>query len=522
MTTLDQLKPLMSDDAAAYIGQLSPDTRWRWDGTAWKPALNDLTGVSVPAWISLKLQSQATWATVVAVLVAGLVADQFLRSGAVGLGASATFGSAAVLLIFAGRISRLEPRLLAAAAVLFGTWLSLRASAWLLVPDIAVALALLGIAASLSTRGSVLDFGIAEAIARGVHGAVHAIAGAAFTAKPLAGVRLRVSRLAPIARGFLIAIPIAALLASLLASADPIFASFFNLNFDFGRLVLDAFFVLVGALVMAGLLRLAAAEPMARVDGPTWRLGATEAVIVLAVLDTVFAAFAIAQAIAASGTGAVTLRSAGITYSDYARSGFFQLLWVAGITLVVLVLFSRVTGFAHRTGKLTFLVLSEAAIVLTLLIVVVASMRLSLYEDEYGFTMLRLYSHAFAGLVAVVFLLLAVDLVGLFPRRRWFVGASAITALVLMMTLNVVNPEALVVGLNINRANQTHKIDAQYFHELSSDAAPAILASQSKIDPALWPDVRAVACAGPRTYAPDLPAFNWADAKATDARRDLC
>jgi hypothetical protein len=286
--------------------------------------------------------------------------------------------------------------------------------------------------------------------------------------------------------------------------------------------LLDVFFVLAGALVMAGLLRLAAAEPLDRVDGPTWRLGATEGVVVLGVLDMVFAAFAIAQGIAASGTGAATLRSAGITYSDYARSGFFQLLWVAGITLVVLVVFSRVTGFAHRAGKLTFLALSEGAIALTLLIVVVASLRLSLYEDAYGFTMLRLYSHVFAGLVAVVFLLLAIDLSGVFRRRRWFVGVSTLLGLALLMALNVANPEALVVGFNIDRANQTHKIDAQYFQELSNDAAPALLASRARLDPTLWQEVRSVACAGARTYAPSPAAFNWADAEAADARRVLC
>jgi hypothetical protein len=99
---------------------------------------------------------------------------------------------------------------------------------------------------------------------------------------------------------------------------------------------------------------------------------------------------------------------------------------------------------------------------------------------------------------------------------------SSITALVLLMGLNVVNPEALVVGLNINRANQAHKIDAAYFRELSSDAAPTILAARSQLDPALWPDVSSVACAGPRNYAPSLPAFNWADAEAADARRHVC
>lgn len=484
--------------------------------------MGDLPSPPMPAWTSLQLRTQATWAAVAAVLVVGLVADQFLRVGTVGLAASVTFALAAAMLIFIGRITRLEPRLLAAGAVLFGVWLSLRASAWLLVPDIAAALLLLGLAASFAVRGSVFDLGISEGLARAFAGMLHGISGLAFVAKPLLHVKPRLSGLAPVARGFLIAVPIAVVLAALLASADPIFASFFSLNFDFGRLLLDAFFVLAGSLTMAGLLRLAAASPLDRVDGPPWRLGTTEAVVVLAVLDAVFAAFAIAQGIAASGTGAETLRSAGITYSDYARSGFFQLLWVAGITLVVLVVFSRVTGFATRAGKLTFLILSETSIALTLLIVLVASMRLSLYEAAYGFTMLRLYSHVFAGLVAVVFLLLAADLAGMFHKTRWFAGLSALTALALLMALNVVNPEALVVQLNVDRANQTHKIDAQYFHELSSDAAPALLASRTRLDPTLWPDVMAVACAGARTYAPNPAGFNWADGEAVDARRSLC
>ena len=279
----------------------------------------------------------------------GLIADQSLRAGAVGLGASITFAVAGVAFAFMGRISRLEPRLLAAAAVLFGTWLSLRASPWLLVPDIAIALVLLAIAASLSVRGSVLDLGFAEALARGFSAGLHGIAGLPFVAEPIVRTRSRISVLAPVIRGLLIAIPIAVVVAVLLASADPIFASFFNVNFDFGRLLLDVVFVLFGALAMAGLLRLAAAEPMDRIDGPTWRLGTTEAVVVLAVLDAIFAAFAVAQAIAASGTGAETLRSAGITLSDYARSGLFHLIWLAGITLVLFVRFSRVTGFAPRS-----------------------------------------------------------------------------------------------------------------------------------------------------------------------------
>jgi Domain of unknown function (DUF4173) len=91
-----------------------------------------------------------------------------------------------------------------------------------------------------------------------------------------------------------------------------------------------------------------------------------------------------------------------------------------------------------------------------------------------------------------------------------------------LLFLNVANPEAVVVGLNVNRASATHKIDAQYLRELSSDSALALFASQLRIDPALWQDVKAVACAGPRTYAPNPFAFNWADAEAARARREVC
>jgi hypothetical protein len=391
----------------------------------------------------------------------------------------------------------------------------------LLWPDVAATFALLCFAASIAVRGSLLDIGIAEVVARSINAALHAVAGSVFLGRPIIRTRTHFAAVAPVARGLLIAIPIAAVLAGLLASADPIFASFLRINLDFGRLALDVVYIVTGSLVLAGLLRLASAQPIDRVDGPVWRLGTTEALVVLAVLDTIFGAFAIAQAIGASG-GSEALHAAGVTYADYARSGFFQLLWVACITLVVLVLCSRITGFADRTGTMAFVVLAETAIALTLLIVLVASTRLSLYESAYGFTMLRLYSHIFAGGIAVVFLLLAADVAGLWPGRRWFVGATAITALGLLMALNFANPEAVVVGLNTDRAITAHKIDAQYLSQLSGDAAPALLAARSQVDASLRQDLKAVACAGPHSYTPSPAAFNWAEAAAADARRSGC
>src|SRR2546426_12742653 len=106
---------------------------------------------------------------------------------------------------------------------------------------------------------------------------IQLFAAIAFVPRPILRSRNRVSSAIPFARGVLIALPIAALLAGLLAAADPVFASFFNLNIDLGQLLLDASLVAVGSFVAAGLLRLALGEPPDRGGGPAWGVGATEA-----------------------------------------------------------------------------------------------------------------------------------------------------------------------------------------------------------------------------------------------------
>jgi hypothetical protein len=509
-------------EAGSTVGQLSADGRWRWDGSTWQPASTAAVTRPDPGWLKVELRAPATWLTLACALVVGLLADQWLRVGTFGLAAPLTLAITALSLMFAGRLMTLESRALATAAVVFGAWLMVRASAWLLWPDLVMSFALLGLAASLSVRGSLMDLGIAELLARSVHAVMHGVAGAAFAFKPLRRVRMRLGVVAPLARGLLIAAPIAVLVAGLLAAADPVFASFFNLNLDFGQLLTDVAFVAAGSLVAAGLLRLAAAEPLIRVDGPVWRLGSTEGLVVLSVLDAIFAAFAIAQAMAATGAAGDTLHAAGVTYADYARSGFFQLLWVAGIAAVVLILFSRITGLTERTTKRAFQVLAQIAIGLTLLIVFVAFRRLSLYEEAYGFTMLRLYSHIFAVWIAIVFLLLAAEAAGVFQRRRWFVGATSISAMALLLALNLVNPEAIVVTLNIDHSRFSHRMDPQYLAELSSDATPTLLANRSSVDQSIGREISRVACAGPHTYSVSLAAFNWSDAAAANARREGC
>src|SRR5260370_24750909 len=100
---------------------------------------------------------------------------------------------------------------------------------------------------------------------------------------------------------------------------------------------------------------------------------------------------------------------------------------------------------------------------------------------------MRLYSDIFAVWIGLFFLVLGADFAGLFKRRRWFVGAVSVSAMVVLMALNVINPEAIVVSLNVDRAQATNKIDAQYLATLSNDATPTLLSSRS-------PDASRIPC----------------------------
>ena len=84
------------------------------------------------------------------------------------------------------------------------------------------------------------------------------------------------------------------------------------------------------------------------------------------------------------------LDTAGLTYAEYARSGFGQLLAVAALTLAVVAAARR---WARDDGILLNALLA-ALCLLTLVVLISALKRLGLYEETFGFTRLRLAAHA--------------------------------------------------------------------------------------------------------------------------------
>lgn len=98
-----------------------------------------------------------------------------------------------------------------------------------------------------------------------------------------------------------------------------------------------------------------------------------------------------------------------------------------------------------------------------------------MYQSEYGLTEQRLYTTAFMLWLAVVFIwFVATALRG---RREQFACGALVAALLVIATLHLINPDALIVRVNLAHAQQGRIFNAHYAASLSADAAPTLMKS---------------------------------------------
>jgi hypothetical protein len=286
-----------------------------------------------------------------------------------------------------------------------------------------------------------------------------------------------------IVRGLGLAVPVVAILALLLASADAVFASLLDLDVSVWAIPTHLVVVALGMWVAAGFLVHASRHRTVPATGPPFTLGTVEGVVLLGGLIVVYALFAAAQLLVALQGDDYVVETTGLTYAEYARSGFFQLLWAAGLTLVVLLGLRATVVAPSPKGRRLVGALSLVAVLLTIVVVHTAIVRLGLYEDAFGLTMLRLYSGIFAWWVGGVLLMAGLAITGLGNGRGWLPGAVLCSALVVLLLVNVMDPEEVVVSRNAQHAADGAAFDLGYALTLSDDAVPALVASLPELDP---------------------------------------
>ncbi|MEU5933024.1 DUF4173 domain-containing protein [Micromonospora sp. NPDC047187] len=192
----------------------------------------------------------------------------------------------------------------------------------------------------------------------------------------------------------------------------------------------------------------------------------------LVLLDALFAAFVLVQLTVLFGGAGHVLRTAGLTYAQYARGGFWQLLAVTALTLLVIAIAARRAPKATPGDRLLVRVLLGTLAALSLVIVASALYRMQVYADAYGATRLRLVVSAVELWLGLLFILVGVAVVRL--RAEWLPRLVVGTAALALLGLALLNPDRLIAERNVDRYLETRRLDVGYLSGLSADAVPAL------------------------------------------------
>ncbi|TYB34916.1 DUF4173 domain-containing protein [Micromonospora sp. AP08] len=264
---------------------------------------------------------------------------------------------------------------------------------------------------------------------------------------------------------------------SLLSSADAAFSEVLAAvvpEINIGTVFRWIFLAAVGGLIaVAAVYTLAAPPDLSTVDRPSSRrLGVLEWAPAIGALTLLFVGFVIVQFTVLFGGQRHVQKVAGLSYSEYARSGFWQLLFVTLLTLAVLGGVSRLASRERPVERHLLRVLLGLLSALSVVIVVSALSRMWTYQKVYSFTGERIFVMAFELLLGAVFLMILAA--GVRWQGRWIPGTTVALAVAMLLGLAVLNPEDYAAKRNILRYEQTGKIDAWYLRALSADATPAL------------------------------------------------
>ncbi|MFG1826860.1 DUF4153 domain-containing protein [Microbispora bryophytorum] len=413
-----------------------------------------------------------------AAAAAGLVAAVALPDASPGLGFALTavaMGAAAFPAVLPLRRGRIAPwtvafGLLAYALVSVALF---RDADWLVGPVLLAAFGVGSLAVSGGGRGWL-------AVIRGGVSVLFAVLPLPwFLAGPLRTLTRR-RRMLPTLVSAVVTIVLLAVFGLLFSSADAVFSAFLTdllrapewaQSLPYRVFVFCVFAALAGAAVLVGL------RPVAEPAAPDLRMYVNRQLWVTPLfgLNLLFAAFVTVQITVLFGGSRRVLTTAGLTYAQYARSGFFELvtvsLFVLGIVAGAVALLRR----QSRADRWLLAVLLGLLCAFTLVILASALHRLGLYTDAYGLSRLRASVEATIWWLAAVFVLVlaagAVRLSG--GGTSWFFRALVLLTGVSLLAFAVWDPDARVAETQLT-VRGVERLDHGYLSELGAEAVPIL------------------------------------------------
>ena len=297
--------------------------------------------------------------------------------------------------------------------------------------------------------------------------------GAAFAALTPTGSRTG-KRLPVMLGGAAAAVALVAMLLPVLASADALFAAATLslrewIRFHFSEALWKGLLALCLTPFFFSLLYRLRRPVAVKIAAPlSPRADALLFLLVLLALDGLYLLFLAVQSTGLLG-GEAYLAARGISYADWARSGFFQMVGVTAVNLTALL--TAVT-LSHREGKCWKALRLAAALLLaeSFALLFSAAVRMTLYVSVYGLSFKRIMTYWGMGMMALFFGIAAWKL--LRPDAS-FCRAAFPVALAGWLVINCVPIDYLAAKDNVDRYldGRSETVSIHYLlYDLSFDA----------------------------------------------------
>lgn len=290
--------------------------------------------------------------------------------------------------------------------------------------------------------------------------------------------------------GVAIAIPILLIFGALLVAADVVFRDIVSniLDFDIqNEHIWRVFRTGVITLFASGFFYvLLGSNQLGEKKYKVLKLDTTVTATILSLVNLLFLFFVFVQFTYLFGAYEY-VRTNEIIFAEHARNGFFQLAWVVGLAALMIIVMYR-SAVHHGYSK--FLQgLKTLFIALVLVIAYSALHRMELYQDAYGFTVLRLYVEWTIYFAMAMLVFAAGSIIGKLKFRTFFYTVL-ITGLTAMTIVTSVNVDRLIARENVARVSFGKGLDMGYLlSELSIDTIPEIapyLAEHTSYDKSLY------------------------------------
>lgn len=266
-------------------------------------------------------------------------------------------------------------------------------------------------------------------------------------------------------KALLIVVPVTLLVLWLLTSADMVFGNYFSnifKVFDYipntniiGRIIsILILFTYIGSVLIYSINPEKTETKRKKLDYYTIRL-------LLTVLNVIYIVFDIIQ------IRSLLLHHVGntITYAEYARQGFFQLMFISVINLIIILLSKSTKETKYNK------IMSISMIFLTLIIISSSFIRMYLYESTYGYTILRLGVYI---ILITEVLLLIPTIIYIFNSKFKILRSYLYITIFVYTFINLFSIERIITENNIKRYYIKDDIDIEYLENYNYDNIPQL------------------------------------------------